>query len=157
MIGTLAIFVLAAGPAAADNDAGCGLGTTLWEGQDGTIWKLFASTTNQWLGTQTIGITLGTSGCGQKGKVTAELRLQKFVDSNVDQIARDMAVGEGETLMALASLLEIAPADRDAFCQLAQSNFGAIFASENVNSGEVVASLQQVMAADPLLASYVGG
>ncbi len=157
LIAGLAISVLAAGPAAADKDAGCGLGTVLWEGRTGTVWKLMASTTNQWLGTQVIGITLGTSGCGQGGTVTAELQLQMFVASNVDKIARDMALGEGEALEALASLLEIAPADRDAFYRLTQSNFGAIFPSEQVNAGEVVASLQQMMAADPLLASYVGG
>ena len=151
----MALLLLGATPALADNDAGCGLGTMLWEGKSGTVFKLFASTTNGWLGTQTVGITLGTSGCSQGGVVTAEHRLEMFLGSNVDQVARDMAVGEGETLDAIATILEIAPADRASFNALSQASFGEIFA-ENATSGDMAVALQQVMARDRLLASYAG-
>jgi hypothetical protein len=156
-IGAMVASLLVAAPAMADPDAGCGLGTVLWEGKDGKVWKLFASTTNQWAGTQTIGITLGSSGCGTGGTVKKSARVQTFVGSNFDQVARAMAVGEGETLEALAVLLEIAPSDRDVFYRLTQSRFSTIFASERVTAGDVVTSLSAVMAADSRFAAYVGG
>jgi hypothetical protein len=141
-------------PATAGGDAGCGLGSMLWDGQSGMAFNLFASTTNGWLGTQTAGITFGTSGCS-RGTVTAEHRLKLFVASNVDQIAREMALGGGDYLAVVASLLEVAPEDRGAFYRLTQEKFTEIFSSESVTSDEVVASVKRAMAADPMLAAYV--
>jgi hypothetical protein len=119
--------------------------------------NLLASTTNQWMGTQTIGITFGTSGCSRDGVVTAEHRLQMFVGSNVDQLARDMSLGEGEALEMLASLLEVAEPDRAAFYELSQQQFVTIFSSEHVTASDVVTSLRDAMAESPSLAGYIGG
>ena len=120
-----ACFVLALGvsaPAMAGGDAGCGLGSILWNGQKGMVFNLFASTTNGVLGTQTAGITFGTSGCTRGTVVALEHRLELFIGSNADELARDMALGEGETLTMLASLMEVAEADRAAFYQLTQQS-----------------------------------
>jgi hypothetical protein len=155
-----ACFALALGvsaPAMAGGDAGCGLGSILWNGQKGMAFNLFASTTNGMLGTQTAGITFGTSGCTRGTVVALEHRLEMFIGSNADELARDMALGEGETLTMLASLMELAEADRAAFYQLTQQQFSTIFSSEDVTAADVVASLRRAMTESPALAGYVGG
>jgi hypothetical protein len=155
-----ASFALAIGvsaPALAGGDAGCGLGSILFSGKKGMVFNLFASTTNGFLGTQTIGITLGTSGCTRGTVVALEHRLEMFVGSNGDELARDMALGEGETLTTLASLMEVPEQDRAAFYELTQRQFTTIFRSEDVTPADVLASLLKAMADDPALAGSVGG
>jgi Protein of unknown function (DUF3015) len=153
----LALALGLSAPAIAGGDPGCGLGSMLWSGKKGMVFNLFASTTNGFLGTQTVGITLGTSGCTRGTVVALEHRLEMFVGSNADQLARDMALGEGETLTMVASLMEVAEEDRAAFYQLTQQQFTTIFSSEDVTAADVVASLRRAMADNPVLAGYVGG
>jgi hypothetical protein len=153
----LALALSVSAPALAGGDAGCGLGSILWSGQRGMAFNLFASTTNGFLGTQTLGITFGTSGCTRGAVVALEHRLEMFVAANADPLARDMALGDGETLAMLASLMGVADPDRAAFNQLAQQQFTAIFSSDDVTAPDVIQSLLRVMAESPALAGYVGG
>lgn len=153
----LALALGVSAPAMAGGDAGCGLGSILWKGQSGMVFNLFASTTNQWLGTQTAGITFGTSGCSRGGVVALEHRLEMFIGSNADPLARDMALGEGETLTMLASLMEVEEGDRVAFYQLTQQQFTTIFSSEDVTAADVMASLLRAMAESPAFGGSVGG
>jgi hypothetical protein len=141
-------------PALADNDVGCGLGTQLWDGSSGFLPKILAATTNQWLGTQTGGITSGTSGCAQGGVVTAEYRAKMFVADNFDRLAREMAIGGGETLDSLAVLLEIEDADHDAFAEMAYSHFTELVPSTETTAGEMLATLDELMRNDAILARY---
>src|SRR5690242_10142743 len=94
-------------PAHADNDAGCGLGTQLMTGKSGIFSHLLATYTNGLLGNQTFGITSGTLGCNGNSQVTADADLTKFASTNLDQLAAEMAAGEGEALTSLASLYKI--------------------------------------------------
>jgi hypothetical protein len=57
----------------------------------------------------------------------------------------------------LASLMELAEADRAAFYQLTQQQFSTIFSSEDVTAADVVASLRRAMTESLALAGYVGG
>ena len=68
-----------------------------------------------------------------------------------------MALGEGETLTMLASLMEVAEEDRAAFYQLTQQQFTTIFSSEDVTAAAVVASLRRAMSESPVLGGSVGG
>ena len=70
----LAVALLAgtAGVAMADDNTGCGLGTMIWAGQSGPIFKSFAVTTNGTSGNQTFGITTGTLGCDSNGAITSK-------------------------------------------------------------------------------------
>ena len=46
---TIAVAVAllcASAPAMADDDIGCGLGTQLWEGESGLVFKVIGATTN---------------------------------------------------------------------------------------------------------------
>ncbi len=147
--------VLAAGSsvAMADPDVGCGVGSQVWAGQSGKIPKILAATTNGIFTNQLLGITFGTLGCSGNGKVTAQV--VTFTNENTESLARDMAVGQGESLNVLASLLNVKDADKAHFFAVTKSNFSHIYSTNNQNSLQVLASLQEVMAKDTVLKAYV--
>ena len=77
-----------------------------------------------------------------------------FIDGNMDNLARDIAKGEGETLATLSEVWGINEADKAAFNTLAQENFAQVFKSENVTSQEVFVNLNNVVADNAQLAGY---
>ena len=96
----------------ADPDAGCGLGSALWAGQSGLLPKVLAATTNGIFGNQTFGISTGTLGCSHNGTVSSSVRLTMFTGSNIEKLARDMSVGQGETLNVMADLMGVQAQDK---------------------------------------------
>ena len=153
----VAVAALALTPmaASADSAAGCGLGTQIMEGKSGLVFHVLAATTNGTFGNQTFGMTTGTLGCKADGPVTASAELKSFASANLDQLAVEMAAGEGEALTALASLYKIDASDRAAFYALTKSNYGTIIGSDAVTAGDMLVSLQTLMAHDARLARYV--
>jgi len=149
-LGVVASF----GVATADNDIGCGFGTQLWKGEQGVAPKVFGATTNGSFGNQTFGISSGTLGCKSEGVIKADARMTMFAGANMDRLSRDMAAGDGETLDSLAQLMGISETDRPAFFQLTKRHFPEIFASDGTTAGEMLASIQRLMAAEPQLAKY---
>lgn len=149
----LALGMIPAGMAMADKNIGCGLGTQIFEGQEGLFPKVLGATTNGSFGNQTFGISSGTLGCSSDGVVKAELRTQHFAGANIDQLASEVAAGEGESLNTLASLYDVAPADRAHFNQVAQAHYVELFAKGD--TGSMLAALDHAMAADARLARYV--
>ena len=147
--------VLAVGSTAAfaDKDVGCGVGSQVWAGQSGKVPKILAATTNGIFTNQLLGITFGTLGCSGTGTVTAQA--VTFTNENAETLARDMAVGEGESLNVLAELLNIKSQDKARFFAVSKQNFSEIYSSENQNSLQILASLQTVMAQDEVLKAYV--
>ncbi len=146
------LLVMATPFAAQANSVGCGAGSMIFKGQSGLAPNVLAATTNGISGNQTFGITTGTLGCNQNDTVTAQADI--FIDSNMERVARDMSVGEGEALDTLATLMGIADEDKASFFQLSQANFTKIYSREDVTSSEVVASLKAVMLTDVKLAKY---
>lgn len=151
-----AVIVVAAtaGLAAADDDIGCGLGTQLWEGEKGLVPKVLGATTNGTFGNQTFGITTGTLGCSQEGVITADARLRMFAGANLDNLARDMAQGHGETLDAFARLMNVQEADKADFFRFTRAHFPELFADDDATAGEMLASLNRLLAQDPTLSVY---
>src|SRR3954471_12393936 len=109
----IAAVVLAVGAAHADADvtisgtkstygtAGCGLGSMIFGDQKGAI-QILAATTNTTFGTQTFGITTGTSNCGEAAVGTAATK--SFIEGNREVLAKDAARGSGETIIALSAM-----------------------------------------------------
>lgn len=124
----------------AANNTGCGLGTLLWEnGADGSvISQSLQATTNGTFGNQTFGITSGTLGCDQPANLVKNDRLLAFTADNLDLLARDIAVGQGETLDTVAELLEVPVAERPVFNAALQTNFERIFVSGTETAGVVL-------------------
>ncbi|ANS85774.1 DUF3015 domain-containing protein [Vibrio scophthalmi] len=140
--------------AMADADIGCGLGTMVFDGKSGKVFKILGATTNGTSGNQTFGITFGTLGCDGNGTISSSEKLALFIDGNMDNLARDIAKGEGETLATLSEVWGVQASDKAAFNELAQENFAEVFKSENVTSQEVFANLNTLVAADATLAGY---
>ncbi|HXN07209.1 MAG TPA: DUF3015 family protein [Nitrospiria bacterium] len=125
--------------------AGCGLGSMVFGNEPGAV-QVFAATTNGTFGTQTFGITTGTSNCG-KGLINASetSHLAQFVENNMDNLAKDIAKGNGESLNTLAELSGLTEAQKPAVFAKLQANFSNIFTSENVQVSEVVNQIVSIV------------
>lgn len=153
---------LASGIAYADNHAkasngdstGCGLGTTLWAGKTGLGPQIMAVTTNGTSGNQTFGITTGTLGCDQND-VIASAEVRQFASVNLDNLATDIARGEGETLASLAAAMKVDTPDQPLMFATLKGNFTRIFPDDGVSSNDVLVSIYDLMAEDETLARYV--
>jgi hypothetical protein len=154
---TLALAVPAASAQEGETagSSGCGLGTMLFDGQSGIGPQVLAVTTNGTSGNQTFGITSGTLGCTKDGVVRPPAEVRILLMSSLDNLATDVARGEGETLTSLASVMAIDEADQPRFFVSLQDNFVRIFPDENVTADEVITSINAVMAEDEVLARYV--
>jgi len=129
-----------------NENTGCGLGNMLMKeiGQDSILFQIFAVTTNGTLGNQTFGISSGTLGCNQPSKVVSNDRLKKFVAGNMDELAKDIASGGGESLDAVAELVGV-PAEKKAeFYASLQANFTKIYSSVDVQSADVIDNISNV-------------
>jgi len=124
----------------ARNNVGCGLGTMLWENKadNSSLFQAFQATTNGTSGSQTFGITSGTSQCNEPSKFVRNDKLIIFVQANMDNLAKDIAMGKGETLDTFAEILGVAPSQTASFNAKLQANFGRIFTSERVVVAEVI-------------------
>ena len=137
------LSALAASPAFAASgkaNTGCGLGTVIWAGSadNSVISQASQATTNGSFGTQTFGITSGTLECGTPSKVVQNERLNHFVRANMDNLAKDIAQGRGESLDTFAELLLVPVDQRPAFNARLQQNFDKIFTSSTVELAAVI-------------------
>lgn len=130
----------AAFAASARNNVGCGLGTMLWEGKadNSTLFQAFQATTNGTSGSQTFGISSGTSECQTNSQFVQNEKLIHFVQANMDNLAKDIAMGKGETLDTFAEMLNVDPSRSAAFNATLQANFDKIYTSERVVLAEVI-------------------
>lgn len=137
---TLVLSAAAHAAGDAHTNTGCGLGTMLWENKadNSILFQAFQATTNGTSGSQTFGISSGTSNCQQPSKFVQNDQLIKFVQANMDNLAKDIAMGKGETLDTFAELLGVTPAQSVSFNSKLQKNFNRIFTSENVVVAEVI-------------------
>jgi hypothetical protein len=153
----LIAVVISAVPAfafAQQNNIGtCGWGAKLFDGQSGIAPQVLAVTTNGTSGNQTFAITTGSSGCTQDGVVRSTWKTAMFIDGNKDRLARDMSIGNGETLDSLAHLIGISEQDRAAFSRALQTNVSVIFPSGSTTDDSVIA-LRQVLRSDAELSQY---
>jgi len=134
-----ALTMISAGTVYADANTGCGLGSLLWAGKaNTTVSQAFQATTNGTFGNQTFGITTGTLGCSTPAKFVKSEELNRFVKSNIDNLATDIARGHGENLDAFAELLQVPVEKRAEFAAKLQSNFAKVFTSDQVVLAEVI-------------------
>ncbi len=135
--------MLVSAPAEAVDSTGCGLGSMAWRGQSGIGPQVLAATTNVSFGTQTFGITFGTSGCDPNGRVTGGTgrMMLAFLENNMEQFAMDAAAGRGETIETLAGILNV---DSEELGAKTQANFATIFADENVDAVSVTLAMLEI-------------
>ncbi len=140
------VTILCVSVSIAGQNTGCGLGTLVIPGdKDSVIMQVLQATTNGTFGTQTFGITSGTSNCVKPNSIASTEKLEKFVAANMDTLAKDIAGGHGEALDTVAELLQIPTADRSRFCATLKDNFSRIYTSEKIQSGEVIDHIIEVI------------
>ena len=135
-------LVLASNASAIDS-TGCGLGSMAWRGQSGIGPQVLAATTNTSFGTQTFGITFGTSGCDPNGRVTGGTgrMMLVFLENNMEQYALDAAAGHGETIETMAGILNM---DSEKLGEMSKQNFATLFPNENVDAVDVTLKLLNI-------------
>src|SRR5712671_668604 len=130
-------LVLSAGVARADAEnpaargkstygmAGCGLGSLIFGDQKGAI-QILAATTNGTFGSQTFGISSGTSNCVDTAAGTQGART--FIEGNREALAKDAARGSGETIVTLSAMAGCK--DAKAVGAVLQKGFARLFPGE---------------------------
>ena len=133
---------LATSAQAVDSTGGCGLGSMAWRGQSGIIPQVLAMTTND-MASNTIGVTLGTSGCDPNGRITGGTgrMMLAFLEDNMEQFAMDAAAGRGETIETLAGIMNV---DSATLGQELQQNFAYIFDNDNVEVADVTLRVMEI-------------
>ena len=126
----------------------------VFKGKKGKFEQVLAATTNGTFGNQTFGITSGTAGCARDGVVQKYAAADAFTGANMEKLAHDMSVGQGESLETMASLMGISEEHKPAFFKATKENFVSIFSSDSVTSEDVLVSLNNVMAQDDVLSQY---
>lgn len=121
--------------AGVNSQTGCGLGSLIIKDDSTAIMLALQATTNGIFGNQTFGITSGTLGC-RKTQFVMNERAEEFVASNMDQLAKEIAIGHGESVDTLAELLKIS--DKATFSASLQANYNSIYASQNATMADVL-------------------
>jgi len=124
-----------------NSQTGCGLGAILIKDDSTAIMLALQATTNGTSGFQTFGITSGTMGC-QKTKLVMNERAEEFVASNMDILAKEIALGHGESIDTLAELLEVE--DSAAFSASLQENYNNIYTSQKVEMADVLDNIATI-------------
>ena len=125
--------------------AGCGFGSLIFGPKPGPV-QIVAATFNATSGSQTFGITTGTSNCG-RGLFQAEQR--NFLDNNLATLKKESAQGHGDTVVAYATLLGCDTRQVGEFEAALQSHHGQVFAA--ADSASVLDQTRDVVVADPAL------
>lgn len=145
VVAVAVLSLFAAGSAIAGGNTGCGLGTMIFkDSNQSTLIQVLAVTTNGTFGNQTFGISSGTLECEQPKKNVRNERLNEFVQANMDELARDISAGKGETLSTVAELMGVPAGQRDAFNRNLQAHFLQIFPAPGVEFAHVVDTIVSV-------------
>jgi hypothetical protein len=138
-----------------DTGPGCGLGKLAWadlKRQKDIAPQVLMATTNGTFGSQTFGISFGTSGCTNDGKVWAEHKTEHFVAATIDNLTEDMARGQGEHLAALALLLSVPPDHQQTFYALAQERYMEFMSRGETSPNALIKALGEAIAGYPVVA-----
>lgn len=129
----VAVVSLALSASAFATKVGPGLGYVVFGDQNGPVYDIIAATTNGTFCSQFFAITFGTS--GYSGGLIGMEETDKFIADNMDALATDIAMGEGEYVDTLSTMLNVS--DSVAFKAALQANFDNIFSSSDVSATEV--------------------
>ena len=152
LFGLQAGLALAANP---DTGPGCGLGKLAWgdyKGQKEIAPQVLMATTNGTFGSQTFGISTGTSGCTNDGKIMGEHKTTMFASLNFEALSAEMAQGQGEHLASLASLMGVPAEHQAAFFAMTQERYTSLVNAGETSPVALVKALNDAIAGHPVLA-----
>lgn len=130
--------------------AGCGWGSTLIE-ENQMLPQLGAWFLNGIFGSQTFGMTSGTSNCGPGLVDMANDNQELFIENNYLSLIKEMAGGEGENLDTLAQLFGCTPDTHAVFADFTHKNFKSIM-KDDTSPEQLLVEMKNHMARDSILA-----
>lgn len=132
--------------------AGCGLGYLLLSNSDsGKGTQILGATTNGTFGSQTFGITSGTSGCTEDGAVKLARAAEVFAEVNLPELRRDIAMGHGEYVNAFAALIGVSEGQKPLVVEFLHTEYLALFPQSETRSDEMLSILEGKLAQHPEL------
>jgi len=152
LFGMQAGLAMAANP---DTGPGCGLGKLAWsdyKGQKEIAPQVLMATTNGTFGTTTFGISTGTSGCTNDGKVMSEHKTTMFAQLNFENLSQEMAQGQGEHLASLATLMGVPAEHQAAFFAMTQERYTSLVKTGEASPVAMVKAINEAIATHPVLA-----
>ena len=145
-------LAMAANP---DTGPGCGLGKLAWADyshQKNIGPQVLMATTNGTFGSGTFGISSGTSGCTNDGKVMAEHKTSVFAQLNFENLSQEMAQGKGEHLASLATLMGVPAEHQAAFFAMTQERYTSLVNAGEVSPAAMVKAINDAIAVHPTFA-----
>jgi len=141
LIGGAALLAFSSFAQSAEEAAGCGIGSQIFEGRSGKGENIVAAILNVIIIPNTFFMTTGGGllGCDPTQEVRRDELTEIFVAQNMDQLT--------------TALLGVPESDVPRFTNLAQSRFDALFLEGN-DASNVIAQLQVAMADDQHLAPF---
>lgn len=158
MLSVAVLFGIQAGLAMAanpDTGPGCGLGKLAWgdyKGQKEIAPQVMMATTNGTFGSNTFGISSGTSGCTNDGKIMGDSKTVMFAELNFDNLSQEMAQGHGEHLTSLATLMGVPAEQQPEFFAMTQERYTSLVKAGETSPVAMVKALNEAMAGHPVLA-----
>ena len=158
MLSVAVLFGMQAGLAMAanpDTGPGCGLGKLAWGDyahQKNIAPQVMMATTNGSFGSGTFGISSGTSGCTNDGKVMAEHKTTMFAQLNFENLSQEMAQGQGEHLASLATLMGVPSEQHAAFFSMAQERYTSLIKTGETSPVAMVKAINDAIATHPVFA-----
>ena len=158
MLSVAVLFGLQAGLALAanpDTGPGCGLGKLAWgdyKNQKHIAPQVMMATTNGTFGSGTFGISFGTSGCTNDGKIMSEHKTTVFAQLNFENLSQEMAQGQGEHLASLATLMGVPSEQHAAFFSMTQERYTSLVKTGEASPVAMVKAINDAIAAHPVLA-----
>ncbi len=152
LFGMQAGLAMAANP---DTGPGCGLGKLAWSDyshQKNIGPQVLMATTNGTFGSQTFGISSGTSGCTNDGKVMSEQKTTMFAQLNFENLSQEMAQGQGEHLASLATLMGVPVEHQAAFFAMTQERYASLVKAGEASPVAMVKAINDAFATHPVLA-----
>jgi hypothetical protein len=135
----LALTMVSASAFAAGGDAGCGLGSLVMT-KNTKVSQVAAATTNGTFGSQTFGITTGTSNCSATQIVMNDGQAVRYAEANFEGLKAEMARGEGENVAALANLMGCSNAQ--SFGSMTRAQFESIVPASSTTPSQMVKAVR---------------
>lgn len=134
---------------AADSSSGCGMGYEIAPKQ-----SLVSSSTRSIVNatfSSSIGMTMGTSGCARHSIVKNDAKGIHFAEANMNQLAVEMARGNGEFVASFATVLGCQ--NSQAFGSMVQANYETILPSVKTSGVELYNNVKAQIKNNASLAS----
>jgi len=147
----IALFTIISGATAfaGDSSSGCGLGWEVAKSQ--SLVSSFTRALVNATASNTIAMTLGTSGCAKHSIVYNEAKGIHFVEANLNVLAIDMARGNGEVVQGFASVFGCQ--NSQVFGSMVQSKYESILPSEKTTGVELYNNVKSEIKNNAILSS----